>query len=87
MADERSVDVDEPRGDQPQPEGPRLPALPIAGKLSPVQQAYGAYTSHFLTCSTCRDIDLGRCEEGERRWRSYGAAQEEAYRRLRGETA
>ena len=40
------------------------------GQLTPVQQAYSAYTRHSLRCDDCRDIDRS-CRVAEELWRNY----------------
>jgi len=60
---------------------------PVAGqgRLSPVQQAHNEYSHHATTCPKCRDIDRGRCNEGEQLWRDWNTACDDAYRRLNAE--
>ncbi|WP_265560993.1 hypothetical protein [Streptomyces hygroscopicus] len=77
--------MDEPR-DQPAPAESRLHPLAAAASLTPIQQAYGRYVGHALTCDACRDIDRS-CDKAELLWRAYQAHGEQAYRRLDGETA
>ena len=56
-----------------------------ATRLSPVQEAYGGYTRHALTCPACTDIDRGRCNAGEQLWRDYHQISDQAYQRLAGD--
>lgn len=85
MADEGAVDVDERKGDQRDLEGGR-PALVASGasKLSPVQEAWGAYVGHATRCPDCRSLGGGPCERAEELYRAFGAAGVDAYRRLNG---
>jgi hypothetical protein len=74
--------VDE-RREPPPPPVTRPPVITsVAGKLSPLQQAYSRYVTHATNCDVCRDIDLGRCKESERLWNAYRAQGDEAYRLL-----
>lgn len=83
MADERSVDVDEVRGDQPPPEtGPHPPVVAV-GRLSPVQQAYSHYVTHTLACQICLDADVPDCDTGLGLWQAYREQGNEAYGELR----
>lgn len=82
MADEESVDVDDRRDNEPAPEpGPQSPAPP-AGQLSTPQALQRARTAHVERCPQCRDIDRERCTEGERLWRAWTDALDDAYERL-----
>ena len=61
----------------PEPDGgtarPAVPAAVLAagvGRLSPVQQAYSAYTGHAIRCDACRDVDRS-CGVAEELWRTY----------------
>lgn len=82
VADEESVDMEQRRDDQPQPEsGP--PGLIASGaQLAPPQEAYGKWTAHRLSCHVCRDIDAGPCEQAETLWSTYRALDAEALRQL-----
>jgi translation initiation factor 2 beta subunit (eIF-2beta)/eIF-5 len=74
--------VDERRDPAPG-DGTTRPALAAeASRLSPVQQARRLYVAHATSCPRCSDIDRNRCGDGERLWRGWTAACEEAYRRL-----
>lgn len=82
---EWSVDVDDRRGDQPEPEaGPQLPAIPRGTRLSPVQEVQQARAAHAAECRQCADVDRQRCAEGDRLWQAWTAALDDAYRRLHG---
>jgi len=80
---ERSVDMAEPREFPPGPQ-PGRPPLAAASRLSPLQQAYAAYTDHAIHCDACRDIDR-TCSQAETLWRGYQAAGSETYRRMADE--
>lgn len=80
-ADERSVDMDEPTDPGGEPDS-RPPVIAAATRLSPLQEAWGAYTGHATTCAGCRDIDRGRCTTGEGLYRTYQQHGEQAYERL-----
>ncbi|WP_159006873.1 hypothetical protein [Streptomyces sp. NRRL S-813] len=75
--------MDEPRDPAPGDGSSRQPAVGV-GRLSPVQQAYSAYTVHYLACVICRDVDRGWCDVAEQLWKVYQAADEVAYRKLTG---
>lgn len=74
---DRSVDMDERRGDQPAPES-HPPIASAGSELPPVQQAWSRYVNHRLDCKVCRDIDQGPCEEAERRRRAWLAVSNAA---------
>lgn len=48
----------------------RAPLAAGVGQLSPVQQAYAAYTGHAIRCDDCRDPGH-TCETAETLWRTY----------------
>lgn len=73
------------RRDRPPPAGTQPALIASATELAPPQEAYGAYTRHALACDRCRDIDRGRCSEGERLWRNYHAISDRAFRQLAGD--
>lgn len=75
-----SVDVDEPTTPPPRAERPRLVAAHTG--LSPVQEAYGAWTRHQLACSTCRDIDAGPCSTAALLHRHWEVLAQAAVRRV-----
>jgi hypothetical protein len=78
-ADDRSVDVDE-RRESPCETQSGHPA--IAGTSS-VQKAQHAYARHVTReCLRCRDIDRQRCDDGERLYRVWIAACDEAYQKI-----
>jgi len=70
-ADERSVDVDEPKSPEP-PAGRRPTGVPPSVRLSPLQEAWRAYVEHTLyLCDTCRRVDGSPCETAEGLYRAY----------------
>ena len=71
------------RRDQPLEPEAGVP-LPIAAstRLSPVQEAWGAYTGHATHCDTCRSRDGGRCERAESLYRAYEQLSSAATRQL-----
>lgn len=72
-------------GREPEPEqGTRRAAIAAGTRLSPVQEAYGAYAKHAVSCRWCRDIDHGRCGVGDELWGVYQEVSAEAYRRMPG---
>ncbi|MFF7190857.1 hypothetical protein ACFZAR_37850 [Streptomyces sp. NPDC008222] len=75
--------MDEPR-DTPADAGSRTPAFVATTRLSPLQEAYGAYTAHTLDCDRCRDVDQ-RCDAAADLWRVYWMLAVAANRRLGGE--
>ena len=86
VADERSVDVDEPRDQQPDDGSRTRPPVAAAVALSPVQQAWGRYVHHATACVCCRDVDRGRCETAEMLYRAWREGTDQAYRQLGGDT-
>jgi hypothetical protein len=85
MADERSVDVDEPR-DTPPPadRGPR--AVAAASRLSPMQEAWGRYVGHSLhECRTCRSADGSACPAAEALYAAYQQLAGRAFEQIRRE--
>jgi len=84
VADERSVDVDEGREQDPEP-GTGRQSIPAGGDLSP-KEASNAYKAHARPeeCQRCSDIDRGRCETGERLWKAWTKACDAAYEQLHG---
>lgn len=69
MADERSVDVDEPTNPTPAA-GSVQPVVGVA-RLTPVQEAYRRYAVHFLNCPDCMDRSGPSCETAPLLWRAY----------------
>ena len=59
---------------------------PIAGEPATPKQARGDYDRHASRCAQCQDIDHERCADGERLWRAWSTACDQAYVRLAGET-
>ncbi|MFM9589944.1 hypothetical protein ACKI1J_14515 [Streptomyces scabiei] len=47
-----------------------------------MQQAHTAYSNHATTCPRCRDADRNRCGDGQRLWRAWEGACDDAYRQL-----
>jgi hypothetical protein len=82
VADEGAVDVDEGR-QPPAEDGTRRAPIAAGTRLSPLQEAYSAYTDHAVHCPSCRDIDRGRCSAGDDLWSQYQDVGAEAYRQLR----
>jgi hypothetical protein len=78
MDDERTVDVDEPREQQPYTDSPEA----VIARLSPLQQAWEDYTGHTDGCPLCRTSGGGRCDEAGRLWQAHQDLCDEAYRRL-----
>ncbi|KMS78326.1 hypothetical protein ACH49_16730 [Streptomyces leeuwenhoekii] len=76
MADERSVDVDEPTNPPPPTERPRVTCA--GSRLSPVQEAWGAYVRHATRCSACRDVDQ-RCTEGAALYQAWRELTDAAF--------
>lgn len=78
MADRRDPD--------PEPvTGPPVIAS-VAGRLSPMQQAWSAYVDHGLKCPLCRSLGAGPCSEAERLHGAYQIAGEAAFEKLADET-
>ncbi|MFH8804031.1 hypothetical protein ACH4F6_31335 [Streptomyces sp. NPDC017936] len=75
--------MDERRDPPPAPQ-PGRPILAAATRLSPLQQAYAAYTDHAVSCDACRDVDR-TCAEAEALWRAYRAIGDDACERLASE--
>ncbi len=61
-------------------------AIVPAGRPSPVQLAQGAYSRHVSGCPKCRDVDRDRCGDGQRLWRAWEGACDDAYRQLAEQT-
>jgi hypothetical protein len=81
MADERSVSMDERRGEQPDSH----PPIASAGStLPPVQQAWSRYVTHRLDCIVCRDIDQSPCVEAGRLHRAWLEASNGALDHIAG---
>jgi hypothetical protein len=73
----------EERRDQQPPPVTRPPVIAsTASRLSPVQEAWGAYVEHTTHCDNCRSLDGGRCAESDTLYRSYRQADSDAYRQL-----
>jgi hypothetical protein len=76
--------VDEGRDPTPE-QGTRRQPIPADDEPSP-KQASDAYKAHAQpeACQRCSDIDRGRCETGERLWKAWTKACDEAFRQLHG---
>lgn len=73
----------ERRDREPEPEpGPHWPTLPPATRLSPVQEAWGAYVSHALECAICRSPDAGACEVAAALHQGYERESADANRQV-----
>jgi hypothetical protein len=75
--------MEERRDPDPRPDTRRRGAV-TAGRLSPLQEAWGAYVEHATHCDACRSLDAGRCEPAQQLWRAYQAQGEAAYREISG---
>lgn len=73
--------MDEPKDPAPG-QGRTRPLLPVAGQLTPVQQAYSDYATHFLTCVVCLNNQMPTCERAKTLWRAYEEQVETARRRM-----
>jgi len=61
------------------------PSQAAAGtRLSPLQEAWGAYVEHATHCQICRSLDAGRCDTADKLWRAYQVQSEQAYRDVSG---
>ncbi|MFF1547182.1 hypothetical protein [Streptomyces sp. NPDC058291] len=76
--------MDERRDPYPPAQGGR-PPLAAASRLSPVQQAYGAYAGHAIACDACRDVDR-TCADAGRLWKAWKALADDAFDQLANET-
>lgn len=76
--------MDERRDKRADPEPGAQPpaALPAGTRLSPVQEAWGAYVDHALHCTACRSRDAGSCETAEELHRAYKQVSDGAFKRL-----
>lgn len=77
--------MDERRDPPPPAQGAR-PPLAAMSRLSPVQQAYAAYTGHAIACEACRDVDRA-CSTADRLWKAYQAIAHDAFDQLARETS
>lgn len=57
--------------DQPPERGSHPPIPAARARLSPVQEAWGAYVDHATHCTTCRSPDDGSCVTAEALYRTY----------------
>ncbi|CAM5671555.1 hypothetical protein [Streptomyces coeruleorubidus] len=71
--------MDEGR-DTPAATGSR-PAIAAKVRLTPVQEAWGAYVQHTTRCPVCRSRD-GQCAESERLHRAWRVEDADAHRQL-----
>lgn len=76
--------MDERRDPQPPPQDAR-PPLAAVSRLSPTQQAYGAYAGHAIACDACRDVDR-TCGTAEQLWKAWKALIDDAFDQLASET-
>lgn len=76
--------MDERRDPQPAPEGDGR-IVSVAGRLSPMQQAWSDYVDHGLKCSQCRSLEAGRCGDAERLHRIYSETSNDAFDQLADE--
>ena len=68
----------------PKPATERRP-LAVAGRLSPVQEAWQRYVHHSLhQCSVCRCADGSPCDTAEELYRAYQEIAAEAAKQLAG---
>ena len=66
----------------PPPDGQdRAPLASAASRLTPVQEAYAAYTEHAIACHECRDPGSS-CEVAGVLWRTYMAIANRAARQV-----
>ncbi|WP_416476869.1 hypothetical protein [Streptomyces sp. LKA04] len=79
LADERSVDVDEPRDPAPATDRPRLVAAHT--DLTPPKEAWAEFLRHCLGCRVCSDVDRVCATAGDL-YRAWEAASDRALRRL-----
>ncbi len=62
------------------------PPIAAPTELSPVQQAQQRRRVHASSCPQCADIDRQLCTEGDRLWKAWNTALDDAYRQLNGDT-
>ena len=86
LADEGAVDVDERRDHQPAVDS-RPPLVAAHTSLSPIQEAWGAYTRHQLHCRRCADVDTGPCLTAGQLRQEWESLTQDTFRRLAEETA
>jgi len=68
----------------PKPAAERRP-LAVAGRLSPVQEAWQRYVHHSLhQCSVCRCADGSPCDTAEELYRAYQQTAAKAAEQLAG---
>lgn len=77
--------MDEPTN-QPSPADSRPPLVAAHTRLSPIQEAWGAYARHQLHCHQCADLDGGPCLIAGQLRQVWENLTQEAFRRLAGES-
>jgi hypothetical protein len=71
------------RRDIPAPAGSsRQPIVAAASELSPVQQAWGEYATHYQSCKTCPDVDAGPCPTAESLYGAWRGLASEACQQI-----
>ncbi|MFD4596682.1 hypothetical protein ACFWPQ_01490 [Streptomyces sp. NPDC058464] len=73
--------MDERREATDDAQPPRLPLAAAGSRLSPVQEAYAAYTEHAIACDDCRNPGLS-CEAAGVLWRAYMAIANQAAQKM-----
>jgi hypothetical protein len=73
--------MDERRDQQADVQPARLPIATANSRLSPVQQAYAAYTGHAIHCDACRDVDR-TCPDAAQLWTAYQQVADNAFSQL-----
>ncbi|MFE6355831.1 hypothetical protein ACFVOO_23620 [Streptomyces rochei] len=77
--------MDEPTN-PPSPADSRPPLVAAHTRLSPIQEAWGAYARHQLHCRQCADLDGGPCLTAGQLRQVWENLTREAFRRLAGES-
>lgn len=78
--------MDERRDHQPAADS-GSPLVAAHTRLTPVQEAWGAYARHQLHCRRCSDLDAGLCPTAGQLRQEWESLTQDAFRRLAGETA
>ncbi|MFF3928310.1 hypothetical protein [Streptomyces hirsutus] len=74
--------MDESRDPAAPPE--RAPAVAARTRLTPIQEAWGAYVNHSLhRCLVCRSADGSPCTTAEGLYRTYRQLTDDAHRQMR----
>ncbi|MFJ3984472.1 hypothetical protein [Streptomyces fungicidicus] len=69
----------------PAPAAGRRPTVAVAGRLSPVQEAWQRYVHHSLhQCVVCRSADGSPCDTAEGLYRAYQETAADAADQLAG---